>query len=177
MQEEAKKQVGSADKLKHDLASPASSSGWTLSPDKAASRAEASAPFTSERAGAGAGSLPCPPPGPGKGGVLTGALLVRLRYGGRWRRRAGGGSSEREGEYKGKFSMAAGSEAIYGALEEYHGGLIQRVGLPSKLEDLRKGMEDEQRSRADSEEPFTPPNYPHPTTPMAEWPAESRRRL
>eukprot|EP00960_Hanusia_phi_P058987 764044-Hanusia_phi.AAC.1 len=64
--------------------------------------------------------------------------------------------------------MAGGSEAIYGSLDEYHGGLVQRVGLPSKLEDLRQGMEDEHCSRSDSEEPFTPPNYPHSTTPKAE---------
>eukprot|EP00960_Hanusia_phi_P040541 754516-Hanusia_phi.AAC.1 len=67
-------------------------------------------------------------------------------------------SLEKVGGYNSKFSMEEGSEAIYGALEEFHGGLVQRVGLPSKLEDLRQGMEEEHCSRADSEQLFTPPN-------------------
>eukprot|EP00960_Hanusia_phi_P061427 764842-Hanusia_phi.AAC.1 len=90
-------------------------------------------------------------------------------------------SFEKVSGYNSKFSMEGGDEAIYGTVEEYHGGLIQRVGLPSKLEDLRQGMEDEHCNRTDSEEPFTPTNYSNSTTPKTEWQAatvaESRRRF
>eukprot|EP00960_Hanusia_phi_P077740 768736-Hanusia_phi.AAC.6 len=75
--------------------------------------------------------------------------------------RAGGGNS--------KFSIEAGAEAIYGTLEEFHGGLVERIGLPNKLDDLYKAMEEEHCNRRDSEETFTPPNYSSPTTPKQEW--------
>eukprot|EP00960_Hanusia_phi_P058881 764006-Hanusia_phi.AAC.3 len=81
-------------------------------------------------------------------------VLGELAADSEWR--GGSGSSEREGEYQGKFSMAAGSEAIYGALEEYHGGLIHRVGLPRKLKDLRQGMEDENCSRTPRSRSLSP---------------------
>ncbi|EKX30811.1 hypothetical protein GUITHDRAFT_122975 [Guillardia theta CCMP2712] len=68
-----------------------------------------------------------------------------------------------------KFSIEEGEEAIFGRLEEFHGGLIERIGLPSI--DLWKGLEDEHCHRKDSEEPFTPPNHNEVTTPKREWEA------
>eukprot|EP00960_Hanusia_phi_P043933 756354-Hanusia_phi.AAC.2 len=84
-------------------------------------------------------------------------------------------------ESKSKFSMEGGNDAVYGTLGEFHGGLVNLIGLPSKLDDLCKAMEEEHCDRNDSDETFTPPNYSTPTTPKLEWHAVTdpteRKRL
>ena len=89
--------------------------------------------------------------------------------------------------YNSKYSLneaeATGSEetreAVYGKIEEYYRGLIDRIGLPQT--GLMKAMEEEHCRGEDAEEGFTTSNYGIRTTAKEEWlnvrDPERRQRL
>ena len=70
-------------------------------------------------------------------------------------------------------------EAVYGKIEEYYGGLMERIGLPQT--ELMKAIEEEHCKGKDAEEAFTTSNYGIRTTAKEEWlnvtDPERRRRL
>ncbi|EKX30898.1 hypothetical protein GUITHDRAFT_122896, partial [Guillardia theta CCMP2712] len=70
-------------------------------------------------------------------------------------------------------------EAVYGKIEEYYGGLMERIGLPQT--ELMKAIEEEHCKGKDAEEAFTTSNYNITTTAKEEWlnvtDPERRRRL
>eukprot|EP00960_Hanusia_phi_P060603 764555-Hanusia_phi.AAC.1 len=84
-------------------------------------------------------------------------------------RTKGGLTARMEEESKSKFSMEGGKDAIYGTQRDFHKGLVDLIGLPTKLDDLYEAIKEEHCDRTDSDKPFTTPNYNIPTTPRDEW--------
>mmetsp|Transcript_42056 Transcript_42056/g.101359 ORF Transcript_42056/g.101359 Transcript_42056/m.101359 type:complete len:169 (+) Transcript_42056:3-509(+) len=76
-------------------------------------------------------------------------------------------SAAAAGQENCKFSEESGAVAVFGKLEEFHGGLADKIGLPSAR--LRDAMEAEHCERDDSKEAFSPGNYDTTTTPAEEW--------
>eukprot|EP00960_Hanusia_phi_P065338 766061-Hanusia_phi.AAC.7 len=80
-----------------------------------------------------------------------------------------------EGEDEASSLLQRSSEAVngkfcvaeFGKLEEFHKGLLERVGYPSL--NFYEGMRQEHSEREDSEERFTTPNYLLETSPAQEW--------
>ena len=68
---------------------------------------------------------------------------------------------------------------MYGLIDEYFGGLMNRIGLPQT--ELMKAIEEEHCRDKDAEEAFTTSNYNITTTAKEEWlnvtDPERRRRL
>ena len=79
---------------------------------------------------------------------------------------AAGGAGEDEGGGKaleGKY----GAELRFGKLEDFFGGLVDKIGLPDP--NLMEGMRREHCDKADSKNVFSPGNYDISTTPEGEW--------
>eukprot|EP00960_Hanusia_phi_P058434 763888-Hanusia_phi.AAC.1 len=62
-------------------------------------------------------------------------------------------------------------EASYGGIDEFYGGLVDRIGLPRV--NLSKGLEEDHCRGEDADEEFATSNYNIKTTPRKEWCAVS----
>ena len=69
----------------------------------------------------------------------------------------------------GKFADAAGAgtSLVFGSISDFTSSLEGKLGTPSPR--VLPAMEEEHTRAADSEDDFTPGNYPVPTTPRHEW--------
>jgi len=90
-----------------------------------------------------------------------------------------GGRAGGDGPTSHNSKFAEVREAVYGKIEEYYGGLMERIGLPQT--ELMKAIEEEHCKGKDAEEAFTTSNYNIRTTAKEEWlnvtDPERRRRL
>eukprot|EP00960_Hanusia_phi_P059476 764173-Hanusia_phi.AAC.2 len=108
-----------------------------------------------------------------KYGVKIADALAEAQAG----RTRGGSTVKREEENNSKFSMEEGKVADFGELDDYHGGLVDVIGLPTTLDDLYKAIEEEHCNREDSDKSFKPTNYNTETTPKYEWKAVKEAQL